>query len=305
MTDPSPSSARQTGVCDACGRGIVILFTQAAVAGSLQWSWSAPCASCGKTLGHEGTGATPSEIRNAILGVEGEWAVGVRFPERAPISAIKAVRGVFGLGLKEAKNVWDDSGSVLRGTPAECHALAFRLRADDVECVVMFVGAAASPAPPPPSAGAGEWEIRVRDGSNVAITVIKCLRSSFGIGLKEAKDLWDGRGPGDSIRGTQAQVEALAASLQADRVAHEVRSPGGPAVPSLAAVEGKWAVVITDGPDKAILTIRAIRAAFGLGLKEAKEVWDSRAPIRDSRVRCEELSRKLTTDGVKHTLGPG
>lgn len=306
MSAPHLSSAQQTGVCDACGRGIVIAFSQALEAGRLKWSWSAPCASCGKSLGHEGTGTTPSEIRSAILGIEGEWSVALRRPEGIAIAAIKAIRDVYGLGLKEAKDLWDSRGAAgLQGTRVECEALAAQLREDGVECDVMFAGAAIPPQPPPPVADSGDWEVRVRDGSSVAITVIKNIRATFDIGLKEAKDLWDARGPGDAIRGTQAQVEALAASLQKDRVAHEVRSPGGAAASPTMPAEGKWAVVITDGPEKAILAIKAIRSAFGLGLKEAKDVWDAHAPIQDTRGRCEELSRKLTAESVKHTLGPG
>ena len=228
MNGPAPqawsSSARQTGVCDACGRGIVIEFAQVATAGNLRWSWSAPCSLCQKSPGHEGIGTTPAEIRAAILGAEGEWSVAIRTPEGVSIAAIKALRSVFGLGLKEAKDQWDASAAAagLRGTRAECEALITHLRADGVESEAAFAGAASSsPAVVPPRPG-GEWVVRIPYGPTVTILAIKWIRPAFGLGLKDAKDLWDRRGAAEEIRGTRAQCEALAAGLTAEKVAHSI-----------------------------------------------------------------------------------
>ncbi|MCC6741473.1 MAG: ribosomal protein L7/L12 [Planctomycetia bacterium] len=321
MTTPArqsiSSSARQAGVCDACGAGIVIQFFQVALMGNLQWSWSAACAACRKTLGQDGSGMTPSEIRSAILGAEGEWRLAFRDPSAVAITAIKAIRGMTGIGLKEAKDAWDAgaaSGAGLRGTRAECEALAARLRDDGVEADVMFAGASQgagpflpSPSPTAPRPGEGTSAVVIQGGSSAAIAVIKAIREAYGLGLKEAKDVWDAREAGDAIRGSQAQCEALSARLREGRIAHELRVPGAAPAPAPAPAGGNWVVRVTGGSEIGILAIKAIRGATGLGLKEAKDVWDRRGPggaLRGDRAWCERVQAALRKEGIEATATP-
>jgi ribosomal protein L7/L12 len=316
MTTPArqsiTSSSRQAGACDGCGAGLVIQFTQTAVAGNLQWSWGALCPACRKSIGQEGHGATPSEIRAAILGAEGEWRIEFRHPSLVAIVAIKAIRGVTGLGLKEAKDAWDAgaaSGAGLRGTRAECEALLARLRDDGIEAEMMFAGAATPPVVPTPApAGEGDSQVAIPGGASVAISVIKAIREAFGVGLKEAKDLWDGRGAGDTIRGTRAQCEALAARLQAAGTEHQLGVPGGvTASAETSAGTAGWVVRVVDEDHVAILAIKAIRSATALGLKEAKDVWDHREPggvLRGSRNWCERVEQAMRKEGISATASP-
>lgn len=221
------SSARQSGVCDQCGRGLTILFSQDATNGALRWSWSAPCTDCGKNTGHDGTGRTPGEIRAAILGAEGEWTVAPRDPSSVAIPAIKALRAVYGLGLKEAKDQWE--ASALRGTRAECEALAWQLRQDSIESDILFAGAASAAAPTPQlheiDTDQPGWSITLRGASGVAISGIKAIRATFRLGLKEAKDVWDAGVKTGVIKGTRQQCEALSKQFVLEKVPHEVKGP--------------------------------------------------------------------------------
>lgn len=307
------SSARQSGVCDQCGRGLTILFAQDATNGALRWSWSAPCTGCGKNTGHDGTGRTPGEIRAAVLGAEGEWTVAPRDPSSVAIPAIKALRAVYALGLKEAKDQWEATG--LRGTRAECEAFAWQLRQDSIESDILFAGAASvvAPLPPtPPAAPApdeGDWCVTIRDGASLAITVIKAIRSAFKLGLKESKDVWDHRAAGDAIRGSQEQCEALAAQLRTEGVIFEMRVFSAPvAAPQpreVRPVEPGWSITLRGVSGVSISGIKAIRATFKLGLKEAKDLWDAGVKsgvIKGTRFQCEELSKQFVLEKVPHEV---
>jgi len=85
-----------------------------------------------------------------------------------------------------------------------------------------------------------------------------------------------------------------------------VAAAGGAAAGGEAAAEQtEFDVILTSAGDKKIQTIKAVREATGLGLKEAKAVVDGApAPVKEgvSKDEAEELKAKLEAAGASVEL---
>jgi large subunit ribosomal protein L7/L12 len=87
-------------------------------------------------------------------------------------------------------------------------------------------------------------------------------------------------------------------------VAVAVAAPGAAAAPA-AEEKDEFDVVLKDSGDKKINVIKVVRAATGLGLKEAKDMVDGAPQVVKSGVakaEAEELKKQLEEAGAKVEL---
>lgn len=139
------------------------------------------------------------------------------------------------------------------------------------------------------------------------IQVIKHVRAATGLGLKETKDLVERAPVVVLVTAEREKAESLARELVSVGARAEVRSVAVPALPEKAESEqvlqasGLQVRLVETGPRK-ILVIKELRAATGLGLKDAKELTE-RAPclVKQglSRQGAELLVQRLREAGAK------
>jgi large subunit ribosomal protein L7/L12 len=115
---------------------------------------------------------------------------------------------------------------------------------------------------------------------------------------------------GDKIVGlTLKQAVDLAADLKDEHGiepaaggAVMMAGPGGPAAPAEAAeVKSTFDVVLKAGGDKKIQVIKVVRAATGLGLKEAKDLVEAAPKVVKealSKEDAEKLKKELEEQGA-------
>lgn len=131
-----------------------------------------------------------------IASVAHAEAVWITSPGEKKISVIKEVRTATGLGLKDAKDLVEAPMPQLlkTGLPAaDAKALVEKLVAAGASAEVRKDGenAAAAVAKPAPVVAAkeGTYSVRLDSFGASKIAVIKVVKDTLGLGLKEAKDL--------------------------------------------------------------------------------------------------------------------
>ncbi len=148
------------------------------------------------------------------------------------------------------------------------------------------------------------------------LQVVKEIRASTGLGLKESKELAE-RAPTLVKAGVaKADASALVAKLKAVGANAETREEGAPAVaptpavtptPAPGPVTGAGSVwLLVTGANK-LLVIKEVRLVTGLGLKESKDLVE-RAPTvvkeRLSAADAEALVAKLKAAGATAEIRP-
>lgn len=98
-------------------------------------------------------------------------------------------------------------------------------------------------------------------------------------------------------------VSAMEEKFGVSAAAAAVAVAAAPAEAAAAAEEKtEFDVILTDAGDKKVNVIKVVRAATGLGLKEAKAVVDGApAPLKEgaSKEEAEELKKQLEEAGAK------
>ncbi|MTI13280.1 50S ribosomal protein L7/L12 [Sansalvadorimonas verongulae] len=96
-------------------------------------------------------------------------------------------------------------------------------------------------------------------------------------------------------------VEAMEEKFGVTAAAAVAAAPAAAGEAAAAAEQTEFDVILTSAGDKKVNVIKVVRAATGLGLKEAKGVVDSApAPLKEgaSKEEAEELKKQLEEAGA-------
>lgn len=100
-------------------------------------------------------------------------------------------------------------------------------------------------------------------------------------------------------------VKAFEEKFGVSAAALAVAVPGGGAAAPAAEEQTEFTVVLTAAGDKKVEVIKAVRAATGLGLKEAKDLVDGAPkPVKEgiSKADADALKKQLEDAGAKVEL---
>ncbi|MGE5492927.1 MAG: 50S ribosomal protein L7/L12 [Actinomycetota bacterium] len=100
-------------------------------------------------------------------------------------------------------------------------------------------------------------------------------------------------------------VKAFEEKFGVSAAAVAVAGPAGGAAAAAAEEQTEFTVVLTAAGDKKVEVIKVVRAATGLGLKEAKDVVDGAPkPVKEgiSKADAEALKKQLEEAGAKVEL---
>jgi ribosomal protein L7/L12 len=171
----------------------------------------------------------------------------VTYTPHKKIYAIKFVRELSGLGLKEAKDVVEgDATFTLSSSFEEWRLASFFEQAAHEEVHFQYAdgstGQREAVVAPPPASG-GTWALRYHSGAN-KIDAIKLARELTGLGLKEAKDLVEQQGlVCDGLAREQAQAILERFAAFGSLVVLEQGGGGRPQLPSPKPGQGGAAAV--------------------------------------------------------------
>ena len=188
------------------------------------------------------------------------------------IAVIKVVRGLTGLGLKEAKELVESAPTVLA-------RFSTHEEATDACDQLLAVGASARVEGFPLEHAVSEWRgllfsdapedkiVVIESFGGNKIAVIKVVRELTGMGLKEAKEFVESL-PHELVFPTLSKARRACSKLvSAGATAHVV----GSEEPIESFEQPVHRVVIESLGRNKIAVIKVVRGLTGMGLKEAKE----------------------------------
>ncbi|MEU8527721.1 hypothetical protein AB0C77_19335 [Streptomyces sp. NPDC048629] len=124
--------------CDACGGVLTLDAGQFIERGRLRWGTEGNCQSCPVAwCERDGGGATPEDIRQALLAEHGPARLRLVDPGLSMVPVLRALREVHGLSLAQARATsYELKTNGVLGTLVEMELMAARLRHRSVGVVV-------------------------------------------------------------------------------------------------------------------------------------------------------------------------
>lgn len=123
--------------CFECNNVIQANIYQSSIDWQLRWSSSYECPYCASINETDDIGFPPQAIRQKIIDEEGEWQL--RIDERSSsgkIKALKIIRQILNLSIKEASELIRDYSKIAKGTKTEMNWLKKRLLENNIQSKV-------------------------------------------------------------------------------------------------------------------------------------------------------------------------
>lgn len=151
------------------------------------------------------------------------------------IAVIKAIRGITGLGLKEAKELVENLGVVgVYKIRKEAEQVKKILTSDVAKVSIKKLGGESPKPQPQPEPTedrqGGAYRVRLVSTGRKKIALIKTVREITGLGLKEAKEIVDGLGvvAEDLTRGAAEKIQEKLALDGAKSSVEHIKGPHPP-----------------------------------------------------------------------------
>ncbi|SEO88718.1 hypothetical protein [Actinacidiphila rubida] len=123
--------------CHDCGGELTRDVGQFTERGQVRWGIEGQCQNCPNAWCEQGSGATPEEIREALLAQQGPARLRLAGPEPSMVPVLRALRELHGLSLAQARAMAHELRTTgLTGTLVEMECVAAGLRRRSVAVTI-------------------------------------------------------------------------------------------------------------------------------------------------------------------------